>query len=328
MWTIGRWADHTPIHRLLGIYRRHGVDLAPATVYGWWGQAADLLHTLAEAIWAMTLGAHLTQADDTGLRVLDKDAPEGSRFGHMWGVLGDGKWARFRFTKTWKGDEMAAFLGERTGWLQGDGYAGYERLYRKDNPCVDVGCWSHTRRYFVKAEDGGDRRARKALVTLGELFAVEADAKRGGLDPATRLTLRQARSRPILDRLWRYVATQVPTTTPSSPLGRAFTYLTKQRHALERFLEDGHLPLESGAAELLMRHVPVGRKNWLHCAPDEGAKQLADILTVLVTAKLQGADLAAGLAWVFEQLGRRRYGVEEARELLPDRWPRAAVQPR
>ena len=116
-----------------------------------------------------------------------------------------------------------------------------------------------------------------------------------------------------------------PTTTPRSPLGKAHTYLTNQRFALERFLEDGRLPLTNNAAELLMRIVAVGRKNWLHCASDKGAARLADLYTVLVTAKLHGADLAAGLAWVFDQLARRTYTVEEGCELLPDQWPKATI---
>ena len=322
---IRKGVDHTPINRLLAIYRRLGVELPQATVYGWWDQAGDKLKPLAEAIWQRLLEAHLAQADDTGIRVLDKDTPDGSRRGHMWGILGDSKWARFRFTKTWKGDEMAVFLGQRVGWLQGDGYTGYEQLYRKEFPCIEVACWSHARRYFVKAEDEGDKRARQALVHIGELFAVEKEAKRRGLDPEARLALRQARSRPALERLWALVYKLAPTTTPRSPLGKAHTYLTNQRVALERFLEDGRLPLTNNAAELLMRIVAVGRKNWLHCASDRGAARLADLYTVLVTAKLHGADLAAGLAWVFDQLARRAYTVEEARELLPDKWPKAVL---
>lgn len=318
---VRKAVDHTPVNRTLGIYRRLGVDLPQATVYGWWDQVGEKLRPLAEAIWQMVLSSHLAQVDDTGVRVLDKDTPDGSRRGHMWGVLGDGTWARYRFTKTWKGNEMAAFLGARSGWLQGDGYAGYEQLYRKESPCIEVGCWCHARRYFVKAEDGGDKRARRALVIIGELFAVETEAKHLGHDE--RLRIRQQRSRSILERLWTCVASLAPTTTPSSPLGQAHTYLTNQRRALERFLEDGRLPLENNACELLMRIVAVGRKNWLHCGSDKGAERLADIYTVLVTAKNHDADLAGGLAWVFDHLARRSYTVEEARELLPDHWPKA-----
>lgn len=109
---------------------------------------------------------------------------------------------------------------------------------------------------------------------------------------------------------------------PSSPLGKAHTYLTNQRIALERFLEDGRLPLENGAAERLARHVAVGRKNWLHCASDLGAERLAVTATVLSTARFHGADLAAGLAFAFDHLARRDYTAEEAVELLPDRWPK------
>lgn len=177
----------------------------------------------------------------------------------------------------------------------------------------------------MKAEDEGDKRARQALVLIGELFAVEKEAKRRGLDPEARLALRQARSRPALERLWALVRKLAVTTTPLSPLGKAHTYVTNQQKALERFLENGHLPLTNNAAELLMRIVAVGRKNWLHCASDRGAARLADLYTVLVTAKMHDADLAAGLAWVFDQLARRSYTVEEARELLPDKWPKAAI---
>ena len=318
---IRKATDHIAINRIQGIYRRLGVDLPEGTLYGWWDQVGEKLRPLAEAIWMMVLGSHLAQADDTGVRVLDKDTPDGSRRGHMWGILGDRKWARYRFTKTWAGDEMAKFLGDRTGWLQGDGYTGYEQLYRKECPCIEVGCWSHARRYFVKAEDGGDKRARRPLTIIGELFAVDKEAK--DLPHEERLALRQARSRPILERLWKCIDSLGSTTTPRSPLGKAHTYLTNQRRALERFLEDGQLPLDNNACELLMRHVAVGRKNWLHCGSDKGAERLADIYTVLVTAKLQGADLAKGLAFVFDQLGRRSFTVEEARELLPDRWPKA-----
>lgn len=320
---IRKAVDHTPIHRLLGIYRRLGVDLPEGTLYGWWDQVGEKLRPLAEAIWMLTIGAHLVQADDTGLRVLDKDTPDGSRRGHMWGVLGDGKWATYRFTRTWKGEEMAVFLEPRKGWLQGDGYAGYERLYRKPDPAIEVGCWSHARRYFVKAEDEGDKRARQALVIIGELFAVEKEAKRRELDDEARLALRRERSRPVLDRLWALIRRLSPTVTPRSALGKAHTYLTNQRVALEHFLEDGRLPLENGAAERLMRTVAVGRKNWLQCASDAGAGRLAVIYTVLVTAQLHEADLAAGLAFVFDRLARKEYTVEEARELLPDKWPKA-----
>lgn len=223
---------------------------------------------------------------------------------------------------------MAVFLKDRVGWLQGDGYAGYEQLYRKKEPGIEVGCWSHARRYFVKAEDGGDKRARAALVHIGEFFAIDAYATKKNLGHEERLALRRERAPTSLKHLWATHARLRPTLTPSSPLGAAYTYLTNQRRALERFLEDGRLPLENGAAERLARHVAVGRKNWLHCASNKGAERLAILLTVMQTARMHRADLAAGLAFAFDALARRDYTAEEARELLPDRWPKEKLPPR
>lgn len=319
---IRKTVDHTPIHRILAVYRRLGVELPANTVYGWWGQAAELLKPVAEAIHANVLRAHLTQVDDTGIRVLDADTPEGSRRGHLWGMVGDGVWASYRYTKTWTGAEMLPFLKDRVGWLQGDGYAGYEQLYRKDPPAVEVGCWSHARRYFVKAEESGDKRARRALIHIGALFAIEAQATNDGLDAEGRLRLRQERCPEPLRQLQETVGRLAPGVTPASPLGRAHTYLTNQWKALNRFREDGRLPLENGAAERLARIVAVGRKNWLHCGSDEGAARYAVLATVLTTARFQHADLAQGLAWTFDHLARRDYNADDAVDLLPDRWPK------
>jgi len=57
-------------------------------------------------------------------------------------------------------------------------------------------------------------------------------------------------------------------------------------------------------------------------------ERLAVILTVLHTARKQKADLAAGLAFVFDALARREYTAEDARGLLPDHWPKEKLHPR
>ncbi|MCP4447245.1 MAG: transposase [Myxococcales bacterium] len=62
----------------------------------------------------------------------------------------------------WKARETGAFLVERIGWMQGDGYKAYETI-AKDRPILLVGCWMHCRRYFHKAFEAGDPRAAVAL---------------------------------------------------------------------------------------------------------------------------------------------------------------------
>lgn len=44
------------------------------------------------------------------------------------------------------------FLGDFKGYLQTDGYAGYNSVTKREkDPAISVGCWAHARRYFCDA---------------------------------------------------------------------------------------------------------------------------------------------------------------------------------
>ena len=96
----------------------------------------------------------------------------------------------------------------------------------------------------------------------------------------------------MLKAMWGYLEQLRGTTAalPESPLGKAITYAMNQREALNRFLDDGALPLDNNIAELALRQVVVGRKNWLFAGSDEGAKRAATIYSVVVTCWLQKTD--------------------------------------
>src|SRR5439155_754531 len=157
-------ADHCPLHRMHGIYLRHGVDLAVSTLAGWVAGGSDLLEPIARAIRRKTLNSHVVQTDDTGLRVLDRDAPGGSKRGHIWGYLGDRRWLVFDYTPDWSAEGPATFLINRQGWLQADAYKGYDRLFSDPGSrVVEVGCFAHARRYFVDALEIDNNACERAL---------------------------------------------------------------------------------------------------------------------------------------------------------------------
>ncbi len=82
--------DLIPSHFEVVVYDREKLACATCPEAGV-VVAAPVVKPLAGAIWLKVLEAHLAQADDTGMRVLDKDTPDGSRRRHMWGILGDSK---------------------------------------------------------------------------------------------------------------------------------------------------------------------------------------------------------------------------------------------
>jgi transposase len=314
-------ADHEPVNRIAQTYERMGLEVPLGTLYGWVPVGADLLQPIARRIVANAIAAAVLQVDDTGITVLDEDSEKGRRRGHLWTLLGDATWAGFQFTPDWKAERVEKFLGVRQGWMQGDAYAGYDRFYGRDR-AVEVGCWSHARRYFVKALDVGDARAARPLEILQRLFRVERRAEEKGYNDARRLLLRQEKSRPLLNELGVWVDQVHATTPPDTPLGRAITYITNQWQALIRFLEDGRLRLTNNDAERQLRPIALGRNNWLFTGSDAGGERLATLYTCVATCKLASIDPRTWMSDVIDKLVQD-WPASRLDELLPPMWAAA-----
>jgi transposase len=319
---VRKYADHAPLHRIRGMYRRLEVDLPVSTLAHWVAAGSGVLEPIARAIRRETLLAHVVQADDTGLRVLDPAKKGGSKRGHMWAYVGDRAWATYDYTPTWEAEGPCAFLAERVGWLQADAYAGYDRLFKRPGAtAVEVGCFAHARRYFVEALES-DRRAAVAIDLIAQLYLVEREASDRGLDPDQRRALRREKSTPILAALGTWVEKTAPAATPKSPLGKGLTYLVNQWRALQRFLTDGRLELDNNACERALRTIAIGRKNWLFAGSDEGAERAAIIYTVFGTCRLHDIDPWAYLQDVLTKLADGWLHSRLA-ELLPPNWAAA-----
>ena len=94
--------------------------------------------------------------------------------------------------------------------------------------------------------------------------------------------------------------------------------------AFTRFLEDGRICLTNNAAERALRGLALGRKSWLFAGSERGADRAAFMMTLIVTAKLNGAE---PLAWLADVLARIA-GIPQNRlhELLPWEWKKPSLQ--
>ena len=169
----------------------------------------------------------------------------------------------------------------------------------------------HSRRYFVKALEGGDERAALPLAGYKKLFEIEAKVR--DLDDVGQLAARQAEGRPVYDSLLRWCRTYQAEERPTSPLARAIGYVLNHEEALTRFLTDGCIPIDNGAAERLHVRVALTRKNHLF------AGRAAIAYTILGSCRLAGVNPVDYLADVLPRLAR---GVRSsgARKLLPAAW--------
>jgi hypothetical protein len=77
---------------------------------------------------------------------------------------------------------------------------------------------------------------------------------------------------------------------------KAIRYGTKRREAFTRFLDDGRLEIDNNIAELAIRPIAIGRKNWLFAGSEAGGVRAAAIYSVVETAKMNGLEPQAYIA--------------------------------
>lgn len=316
---VGKYRDHLPLHRQLRIFQRAGVDLAVNTLVDWVAAGALLLQPIARAIFDSVKRAHVVQADDTGLRVLARDDERGALRGHIWAFVGDGRYIAYAYAPDWRAEHPSKHIGDRRGYLQVDGYKGYDTILKHAPDAIRVGCFMHARRPFKQALDAGDARAAVAVDLFAKIYAIERESKDAGEDHDARKARRARDTVPLFVKLVNWSLDLQAREPPKSPLGRALNYLTNRIEELMRVFDDGALELDNGAVERALRGIAVGRKNWLFAGSDAAAERAAILYTVIESAVLHGVE-----PWVYvhDVLKKIAAGWPQRRldELLPHRW--------
>jgi hypothetical protein len=175
-------------------------------------------------------------ADDTPVPLL---APR--RTAYTWVYVGDAAnpYTVFDLTAGRSQGFPAAFLAGFTGFLQGDGYAGYHSVIT--GGATGVGCWAHARRYFFDARLSDQERSHDALARIRALYAVEREAKDKKLTGADLAASRQRHAGPVLAAFADWLTEQRPRVLPKSAIGEAVTYASNQWPTLGVYLADGRL---------------------------------------------------------------------------------------
>lgn len=299
-----KYADHLPLHRLQGIFRRFGANLPKQSM---WDMLARFDELAAKPILVemhrQLLEEGVLQADETPIKVQLEDQ-RGTRRGVLWvwrsvrGSPNEMVVADFKDDRSAKGPE--AFLGDWTGTLLTDGYDGVNPAARQ-NAITRAGCWAHARRKFRDALTAGATRAGLALRPIQRLFwierAVVARAKDQTLDREKLIELRKSvrnrRSKTVLRKLYEimFAMQEDPSTNASDQLRKAVNYAINQRNPLLAHLDDARLPIHNNDTERDLRHVVTGRKNWLTFASEKGGHVAARLYSLVVSCKLAGVNV-------------------------------------
>lgn len=285
-----------------------GVTLPRQSMANWVMACSDRwLSKLYDRLHSILLARDHLHADETELQVLHEPGRAATARSYMWLyrtgrdgppiVLFDYRPSRAR-------ENPAQFLAGFSGYLQADGYVGYEKL-----PGVTVvGCWAHARRGFTDALKGMPKvvvpstpiLAETGLAFCNKLFAIEESLK--AECPDDRRQHRLERSQPVLDTFRKWLEASITEVLPKGKSGGAIAYCLNQWPKLVVFLEDGRLELDNNRAERSIKSLVIGRKNWLFANVPRGATSSAIAYSIVETAKENGLSTFDYLTYLLEQL--------------------------
>jgi transposase len=313
---VSKYADHLPLYRQEGIFRRHGVELSRQTMCDWMAVSAELLEPIVAEMHREILKSRVIQTDDTTVPVLDRSLGK-TRTGRLWDYLGDRDHPHvvYDYTPDHSREGPLRMLDGYEGYLQADACSVYDKVYAA-RKIIEVGCWAHARRKFHESKSSDAVRAHVAMAMIQRLYKVEKYTK--DQDDAAREALRQERSKPILNEIHAWLLQEKGRVLPKSPIGEAIGYALNHWQALERYTEAGWLSIDNNASERGMKPVALGRKNWLFAGSDAGGKTAATLMSLCMTCKNVGVDAFAYLRDVLERIST--HPARRIRELLPDQW--------
>jgi transposase len=335
-----KYADHLPLHRLERILGRHGIHLSRSTMGAWMAHVAERLRPIAELMAELVRQSKMLHTDATTMPYLEPQTTPGRTLsGQMWVYYGDRDhpFNVFDFCRDHSACGIDAFLKEKSyrGYLNADAHNVYDHLFLS-GVIVEVGCWTHCRRHFYQAKESDPARAHLVLARIRQLYQVEEEAKKvisqrercGGDADAVRLQLRQEKSLRLVSDLEQWLREERPKVLPKSPLGQAIAYALRHWQALVRYLEDGFLDIDNNVAELTLRHIAIGRKNWLFAGSSLGAQTAAILFSVTSTCHRHKVDAFAYGRDLLQRLAHDpEPPAETLRGWLPDRWRPPAPEP-
>ncbi len=315
---VDKYVDHLPLHRQLQRFARAGVTIAQSTINGWMTSTLEQFLTLYELHKKEVLASYYLHADETTIKVLDRDKPGASHQGYYWLYHNSKeKIVLFDYRKGRSREGPDDILKDFKGFLQTDGYVAYESFEKREGVTV-LNCMAHARRKFVDALQNDKDRCEHALTLFQELYAIERKAKQEDLSADAIVVLRQGKSIPVLKELKEWMVAEYPKVLPSSAIGNAIAYSLKRWEKLCVYATDGRLCIDNNPVENAVRPVAIGRKNYLFAGSHEAAQRAAMIYSLLATCRLHNIN---PYTWLKDVLVRMPdHDVKNLAELLPQNW--------
>lgn len=321
---VDKYCDHLPLHRQLQRFKRAGLQIAQSTIVSLVTRSLNELGSLYEAHKKIVLSSGYLHADETTIKVLDENKKGTTHQGYYWLYHNSEKKLvlfDYRSGRDRAGPED--ILKDFQGYLQTDGYVGYESFEKRKGIQV-LNCMAHARRKFMDALQNDPSRAEDALRRFQKLYEVEQAIRDQELNAEAALNLRQRESVPVLEEFKTWLIEQYQSVLPASMIGKAIAYCLPRWDKLSLYTTDGKLQIDNNPVENAVRPVAIGRKNYLFAGSHDAASRAATIYSLLATCRMHDVNPFDWLKEVFENM--HLYTTKNIHELLPQHWKRTERQ--
>jgi len=301
-----KYNEALPLYRQEQQFHSFGIDISRQNFSNWVIRSADWLKVIYDRMRVKMLEENYLHADETTVQVLDEKNKSASSNSYMW-LFATGKFGPqillYEYQASRSGKHPKAFLKGFKGFLQTDGYAGYNDI---ENVQL-MGCFAHARRGFTDAIKAlpKDADSLQSVAAAGRdmcsnLFHLERTYV--DLSADERYLKRLEHSKPVLELFLTWLQEHKLKVLPKSSLGKAIAYCLNQWPKLKTFLEDGSIELSNNRAERAIKPFVIGRKNWLFSKTPHGASSSAIIYSIIETAKANDLNPFYYLKFLFETL--------------------------
>jgi transposase len=310
---------------------RQGADVSAATLAGVCAQAGALLAPVCEAITQRSRGSWHLHADETTWRVFAPREGDGPAKWWLWVFIGPDT-VCFVMDPTRSGTVLARHVGidTETGQLTDDGdggprrlvissdfYAVYSSAGNKADGLVNLFCWAHVRRHFVRAGDANPvqltswthawlERIRDLYTAHDELTTAwnEAAASREKTAAATRLAQAHATWDTAITAIDQARTKQMAAPGLQEPAKKALATLDREWAGLTAHRDFPMISLDNNTAERMIRGPVVTRKNAGGSRNEDSARLAALVWTVTATIQMAGLNPLTYLTAYLDECGR------------------------
>ncbi|MDQ7046194.1 MAG: IS66 family transposase [Sulfurovum sp.] len=321
---VQKFEDALPLYRQAKIYKnRFGAPFNDTTLSNWMIKASEKLKHFKEKLKERLLENEYIQADETTLQVVNAHKGKATKKSYIWLGVGMDKYkiVYMHYANNRSAVAATALLEGFSGFLQTDGYAGYNDVV-KTNDMTHLACWNHARRKFADIVKSGvsdpqsKSYAQEAITLIQKLYKIEKEIKDD--PPDKKLIIRKEKSQPIINTIREWINTKFYKAQElGGAIAKAFVYLNNQFPKLKVYLTDGRLNIDNNGAENHIRPMVLGRKNWLFATSVKGAEAIATWYTIIETAKANGLEPYHYLKYLMTEFPYYQRDGRDIEALLP-----------